>query len=114
MTIDTEIARRNYALTVNTFDVENFLQISCGDEILVTVCAPAGPSIPNQFVVFNGTGLDEDDNDLDISEAAKVFKVKTCVGDAWREAARHGYLHALSKLMIPDSREDREAYDFAA
>lgn len=109
-----EVARRNYALTTQTFDCEFMLQIKCGGEILATVTQPAGPSVPEEFLVFNGDGLDAEDNDLTAADAVKVFKVKGEARDAWREAARYGYLHALSKMMVPDAREDREAYGMAA
>jgi len=107
---DLDIARRNYALTTQTFDCENMLQISCGGEILVTVCEPVDSDF---FAVFNGNGLDEEDGDLPISEAVKLF-ARGNEKEAWRQAARFGYLHALGKMMTQDAREDREAYGMVA
>lgn len=108
-----EQARRNYALEAFTLGEENFLQIRCGEEILATVCAPAGAPVPTEFVVYNGTGLNDEDEE-DAKLIAKRFPVRTSTNDAWREAAKFGYNHALAKMMIPDAREDREAYSFAA
>jgi len=107
-----DLARQNYALTAETFDVEHFLQISCGDEVLVTVCAPAGPTESDFFVVFNGTGLDDDDNDLTEKDAVKLF-ARGHETEAWRQAARFGYLHALGKLMIQDKRDEEDALERA-
>jgi hypothetical protein len=109
-----EVARRNYAITTETFDCENMLQIKCGGEVLVTVTAPAGPPVAEVFAVYNGNGLDENDEDMAISDAVKTFPVKGDVNDAWRQAARYGYLHALGVMMTRDAREEREAYEFAA
>ena len=114
MSIDNEIARRNYALTTQTFDSEHFLQISCGGEVLVTVCTPAGPSVPEEFIVHNGTGLDDQDEDLPVNQAVKRFPTRGDTSSAWRDAARFGYLHALAKMMTQDVRDEREAYGLVA
>ena len=106
----TELARRNYAIEALTLGEENFLQIHCGDEILVTVSSPCGNEDPGEFIVYNGTGMNEDDEE-DPRLIAKRFPVGDITAEAWREAARFGYLHALSKVMIPDARRDRESSD---
>jgi hypothetical protein len=112
MSIDNEIARRNYALTAQTFDCEHLLQISCGDEILVTVNRPVET---NMFAVFNGNGLDEEENDLPIDNAVKLIAFTSAdENDAWRQIARFGYLHALGKMMTADQREERETYGLVA
>lgn len=109
MSID-EIARRNYALTTETFDCEHMLQIKCGGEVLVTVCEPVDSDF---FAVFNGNGLNGDDEDLPIDQAVKLFS-RGNEKEAWRQAARFGYLHALGKMMTHDTREDREVYGMVA
>jgi len=109
-----EVARRNYALTTETHDCENMLQIKCGGEILVTVCQPAGPTVPTEFLVFNGDGLDAEDNDLTAADAVKVFPVRLDVNDAWRQAARFGYLHALARMMTADIRQEVEDMEMIA
>jgi len=106
MSIDDEIARRNYALTTATFDCEHLVQISCGGEILATVCNPNGH--PDYFAVFNGNGLDDEDNDLGHEHAIKLFDTLD-EQDAWRQAVRYGYLHALGKMMTADKRLEDEA-----
>ena len=106
-----EIARRNYALSVETFDCEHLLQISCGDELLVTVCQPIESDF---FAVFNGNGLDENDEDLGPKDAVKLFANKGDINEAWRQAARFGYLHALGKMMTADQRDERETYGLVA
>ena len=103
--IQNEIERRNYALVSSTFDAEHFLQISCGGEVLVTVTAPAGPAVPETFCVFNGNGLTEEDEDMAEGDAVKRFAARGDVNDAWRQAARFGYQHALAKMMTADVRE---------
>ena len=115
MTNETEIpnARRNYALTAETFDCEHFLRISCADEALATVTQGIGKYV-NFFLVFNEDGLDEFDADLDANMAVKRIEIHECVNEAWREAARFGYLHALSKLMVPDQRADRQLFPMSA
>lgn len=103
-----ENARRNYSLHTDTFDAEHMLQISCGGEILVTICQPAGPSIAEVFYVFNGTGLADDDTDLGAEDAVKIFKVEDeDVNSAWREAVKFGYGHALAKMMCADAKAER-------
>jgi hypothetical protein len=111
MSIENEIARRNYALTTATFDCEHLIQIYCGDEVLVTVCQPIESDF---FAVFNGNGLDSEDNDLTNSDAVKLFAMKGDENGAWRQAARFGYLHALGKMMTADEREERETYGLVA
>ena len=103
-----ENARRNYSLHTDTFDCEHMLQISCGGEILVTICQPAGPSIAQAFLVFNGNGLDEEEADLGPEDAVKIFKVEDeDVNGAWREAVKFGYGHALAKMMCADAKAER-------
>jgi hypothetical protein len=104
-----ERARQFYAVEAHTFDEDYFLQIHCGDEVLVTVSAVPNPESPEEFVVYNGIGLDDNDEE-DQNAVAKRFDVDINPMDAWREAARFGYIHALSKMMIPDRRNDREIF----
>ena len=99
-----ELDRRNYALTTETLDMENFLQISCAGETLATVCSPQGRG--EFFAVFNGNGLDDEDNDLHEKDAVKLFSTAADDADAWRQAVRYGYLHALGKMMTADKREE--------
>ncbi len=108
-----EQARRNYALEAFTLGEENFLQIRCGGEVIATVTAPAGPSVPTEFVVFNGNGMTEDDEE-DPKLVVKRFPTRGDSNAAWREAARFGYQHALAKMMTQDVREEREAYGLVA
>lgn len=109
-----EQARRNYALEAFTLGEENFLQIRCGGEILTTVCAATGPAVPQFFIVHNGTGLDDDDNDLPTAKAIKIVAAEGDPAEAWRIAARYGYLHALGRMMTADQREERDLYGVAA
>ena len=113
MSVEHDNARRNYALTVETFDCDNFLRISCAGELLVTVTRGVGDA-EDHFLVFNGDGLDEEGDDLEASKAAKRFQIHECVNEAWREASRYGYLHALSKMMVPDQRVDRQLFPVLA
>lgn len=108
-----EQTRRNYALEAFTLGEENFLQIRCGGEIFATVTAPSGAPVPTEFVVYNGTGLNDEDEE-DAKLVVKRFPVRLDINDAWREAARFGYQHALAKMMTADVREEREAYGLAA
>lgn len=107
-----EQARRNYAIEAFTLGEEYFLQLHCGEDILATVSAD-NPEDPEEFVVYNGTGMTEED-EVDPESVSKRFPVAINPMDAWREAARYGYLHALSKMMVPDQRADREIYSFSA
>jgi hypothetical protein len=108
--IDTnERARQFYALEAHTFDEDYFLQIHCGENVLVTVSASPSPDSPDEFVVYNGIGLDDNDEE-DLNAVAKRFVVDINPMDAWREAVRFSYLHALSKMMLPDQRSDREIF----
>lgn len=107
-----EQARRNYAIEAFTLGEEYFLQLNCGEEILATVSADNSED-PAEFVVFNGTGMTDEDEE-DPTSVSRRFPVSTNPMDAWREAARYGYLHALSKMMVPDQRADREIYSFSS
>lgn len=109
--MDKEIARRNYALTAETFDCDYLLRISCGDEVVVTVEGMGDPDDPEEFRVYNGTGLDDQDLE-DINQIVNVFQVGDSVSASWREAARWAYVHALGKLMTQDAREEKQAYRF--
>lgn len=103
-----ENARRNYSLHSDTFDAEHFLQLSCAGEILVTICQPVGGPEPEEFRVFNGTGLDADDNDLEAADAVKIFRVvDEDVSNAWRMAVKFGYSHALALMMCADQKAER-------
>jgi hypothetical protein len=110
----TEFARSNYALTADTQETEHFLQLSCDGQVLVTVTRDYDEGEAHTFLVFNGDGLDEDGGDLTADHAVRMFPVKLVLGDAWREAVRFAYLHALAKMMIADARDERDGYGLAA
>lgn len=105
-----ELARRNYAIHAETFGEEFYLQISCGDEILTTISAGPYQVEPTEFVVYNGTGLDENDED-DPSSIVRRFAIDNEPMDTWREASRYCYLHALSRMMVPDQRNARATFE---
>lgn len=108
-------ARTNYALTTETFDMDHYLQISCGGTILATVMH--SNTQENMFLVFNGDGLNEDEDDSEMSDDQAVKQIaftSNRINDAWREIARFGYLHALGKMMIEDARNERDEFSFAA
>lgn len=104
--MDTEIARRNYALTAETYDTDFLLRISCGEETLATVCDRVSESGDiEEFAVYRGTGLDDQENE-DESAIVKKFTVDSSVEDTWRAAVRFAYLFCLSSMMMADSREE--------
>jgi hypothetical protein len=111
--LDTnEVARRNYALEAQTMGEEFFLQISCGGEVLVTVSAPADP-IVEKFCVYNGLGLNENDEE-DASSIVKCVEVQFSEAKAWREAVKFAYSHALAVLFNQDAQADRIIFGVAA
>lgn len=107
-----EQTRNNYAIEAYTMGEDHLLKLFCGGECIVTICTPAEPHI-SQFIVYNQDGLDEDDVE-DPNLVVKRFPVRTSVNDAWREAVRFGYAHALSRMMVVDKRRDRELEELAA
>lgn len=108
-----EQARRNYALEAYTLGEENFLQIRCGSVIMATVSAPSGPAVPEEFIIYNGTGLNDEDEE-DAKLIVKRFPTRGDLNAAWRDATRYGYQHVLAKMMTADIREENEAYGLVA
>lgn len=94
-----------YALTVNHEAGDSTLQILFGDVVLATVSEPCGPGDKSKYCVWKGTGLDDEDEEM---EPVMTFRTVDFLDDSadkmvercWRAAVRSAYFVAQQEWSL--------------
>lgn len=90
----TEFNTSDFVLSAEFVEGVDFhLQIRLGNVVLATVCEPCGPGFQSEFCVWDGDGLDEDDEET--TPLKRFYTSHTLnVNKMWKEAVAYAYAYA--------------------